>query len=133
MDIKRMFALNTVIAALFGFAFLAIPEPLTRLYGVQLTDELAYVARLFGAALLTLAALTWSARGITQAAARRSIAVALFVGDAAGLVAAILGQAAGVLNAFGWSSVAIYVVLTLGYGYFLFVEDGPESLTAAVR
>lgn len=102
MEIRRMFALNTVIAAVFGVAFLAVPEPLMRLYGVQLTDELGYVARLFGAALLTLAALTWSARGITQAAARRSIAVALFVGDAVGLVAAILGQAAGVLNSFGW-------------------------------
>jgi hypothetical protein len=35
-----------------------------------------------------------------------------------GLVVVLHGQLAGIVNAFGWTSVAVYGALTAGYGYF---------------
>ncbi len=48
--------------------------------------------------------------------------LALFVGNAVGFIVAFMGQLAGVVNALGWLSVAIYLVLALGYGYFQFLK-----------
>jgi len=44
------------------------------------------------------------------------------VGDAFGFIAALLGRLSGVLNALGWSTVALYLLLALGYGYFQSVK-----------
>jgi hypothetical protein len=37
------------------------------------------------------------------------------VGSAAGLAVALMGQLSGVVNVMGWSTVAIYGLLLLGY------------------
>jgi len=34
------------------------------------------------------------------------------------LVIALVGQLSGLFNALGWSTVAIYLLLGVGYGYF---------------
>jgi hypothetical protein len=46
------------------------------------------------------------------------------VGFAVGLVATVLGQLSGAVNALGWSTVVIYALFTLGYGYFQFMKPG---------
>jgi hypothetical protein len=43
----------------------------------------------------------------------------LFVYDAVALVATLLIQLSGGLNALGWGIVAIYLFFTVGFGYFL--------------
>jgi hypothetical protein len=42
------------------------------------------------------------------------------------LAAALTDQLTGAVNALGWSTVLIYLLFTLGSGYFLFVK-GSES------
>jgi hypothetical protein len=78
------------------------------------------VGQLFGAALIGFAVLTWAARNATDSDAGRAILLALCVGDAIGFVVALVGQLGGVVNTLGWSTVAIYLVLALGFGYFRF-------------
>ena len=58
--------------------------------------------------------------------ALRVILLANVVGDAVGFVIALLSQLAGVggVNSLGWSTVAIYLLLALGFAYFRFVKSG---------
>jgi hypothetical protein len=54
-------------------------------------------------------------RGVRDAAAVRELALAGVVGSACGMLVALQGVLGGGTNALGWSTVAIYGFLLLGY------------------
>jgi hypothetical protein len=54
----------------------------------------------------------------------RAIVVGYGTGTAIGFIVALLAQLSGVMNAFGWSAVRIYLLLALGYSYSLLVKPG---------
>jgi len=114
--------INAIVAFLFGLSFVFVAGTLLSFYGITLSPGGLVVARLFGAALLGYAVLTWFARKAEESEARRAIVLALFIGDAVGFIMALLGQLSGAVNALGWSTVAIYLLLALGFGYFQFVK-----------
>jgi hypothetical protein len=103
-----------------------VPGPVLSLYGVEASATLKYAGQLLGAAYVGFAVLTWSARNANDSAARRAIILALFIGDAVGFVVALIGQLNNVVGALGWSTVAIYLLLALGFGYFQFAKPAPE-------
>jgi hypothetical protein len=123
MNVRNLFMVNAVVALVFGLAFVLAPAATMDLYGVQLTDAGMMIGQLFGAALLSFAVLTWSAKDIASSEARMIILLALFVGDVVGFVASLLGQLDGLANALGWSTVAIYLILALAFGYYRFIAS----------
>jgi MFS family permease len=125
MKLSTLMIVNAIIAAVFGLGFVFAPGHVTSLYGPEVGVTLRYVAQLFGAALLGFAVLTWVARNAPDSEARHAILLALFVGDGVGFILALIGQIGGVVNALGWSTVVIYLLLALGFGYFAFVAK-PE-------
>jgi hypothetical protein len=122
MKLNTLMVINTIVAAVFGIAFVLVPAQVIQLYGITVDAPLKYVGQLFGAALVGFAFLTWSARNATDSDARRAIVFALFVSDGVGFIVALIGQLAGVVNSLGWSTVAIYLLLALGFGYFQFTR-----------
>ena len=118
MNLSLLFTVNAIVAAVFGLAFVIAPGQAASLYGVTADAQFRYLAQLFGAALVGFAVLTWVARNATASDARKAIVLALFVSNALGFVLALLGQMAGVVNTMGWSTVVIYLILALGFGYF---------------
>lgn len=122
MKLSTLMVVNSVIAAAFGICFVVVPGQLISFYGPEVTPQLVYVARLFGAALLGFAVLTWTARGAPDSETRRAILLALVIGDGVGFVVALIGQLGGVMNALGWSTVVIYLLLAFGFGYFCFAQ-----------
>jgi len=120
MNLRALMIINTVIAGIFGVAFVLIPWQVLVVYGIQPTAPLNYVGELFGAALISLAILSWSAKDMAESEARQGIIRALFLGDAIGFVLALFGQISGVLNNTGWSVVLIYLFLAIGFGIFYF-------------
>ncbi len=126
MKLSTLLIINAVVAALFGIAFVLVPGQMISLYGVDASAVLEYTGRLLGAAFVGFAVLTWSARNANDSAARRAIILALFIGDAVGFVVALIGQLNNVVGALGWSTVAIYLLLALGFGYFQFAKPAPE-------
>jgi len=84
---------------------------------------LKYVGHLFGASLVGFAFLSWFARDTTDSDARRAIVLALFVAEGVGFVVALMGQFASVTNSLGWSTVAVYLLFALGFGYFQFARS----------
>jgi hypothetical protein len=84
------------------------------------------VARLFGAALVLVTYIAWRASFLTDRQSRRMIAFGLFIYVTLGVAIATWGQISGTWNALGWSSVISYLVLVLGYGYFLLLRRQEE-------
>jgi uncharacterized membrane protein YfcA len=72
----------------------------------------------FGSALLAWGVILWFARDLDWAAVR-GVLIGSVVGDAVGGLLSVWGISQGLVNAFGWTSVVIYVLLLLGALYFL--------------
>ena len=122
MKLSTLMVINTIVALLFGLAFVLMAGTLLSFYGTTLSPGGLVVARLFGTALLGYAVLTWFARNTEESEARRAIVLALFVSDVVGFIVALVGQLSGAVNALGWSTVVIYLLLALGFGYFQFMK-----------
>ena len=128
MKLSVFMVIATIVALLFGLAFVFVAEPLLSLYGISLSPGGLIVARLFGAALLGFAVLTWHARNAEDSEARRAIILALFIGDSIGFIVALISQLSGVVNALGWSTVIIYLLLAIGFGYFQFAKQSEREV-----
>ena len=122
MKLSTMFIIYAIISAIFGLAFVFVPEASLALYGITLSPGGIPIARLFGAALLEFALLSWFARNAGDSEARKAIILALFIGEVIGFIVVLYGQLSGVVNALGWSTVAIYLLLALGFGYFQLIK-----------
>ena len=110
--------LHAILNLAFGIGFIFAPARTLALYGVGTDATGTFMTRLFGAALIQVGLVTWLARRDTDTPARRAIQLGYTGGLAVGLVISLLGQLSGLFNALGWSTVAIYLLLGVGYAYF---------------
>lgn len=120
MKVRSLFVVHSMIAFVFGLSFLLAPIQVISIYGGVLTEAGALVGRLFGGTLLTIAAVLWLAREADESTARQAILQGVFVTLIVGVLAALHGVLTGAVNAFGWSTVIIYLALALCYGSLIF-------------
>jgi len=118
--LRSLLLLAGVIALGFGLGFLFLPRAMLGLYGVAADPPIVLVSRFFGAALVQLGLVLYLIRDVGDIRTQRGVVIGSFLGSLAGLVVALTGQFWGVVNQLGWSTVAIYGLLTLGYGSFMF-------------
>ena len=117
-----MFILYAIVSAIFGLTFVFMPDKSLALYSIKLSPGGITITRLFGAALLEFALLSWFVRDLEESSTRKAIILALFIGEVIGFIVVLYGQLSGVVNALGWTTVAIYLLLAIGFGYFLFLK-----------
>ena len=122
MKLGTLLVITAVVSIVFGIAFILAPEQLLALYGMKVPAAGLFLGRLFGAALVTVGLIDWLARDFTDAAAQHAVVLPGLVGTAVGFVVALLGQLGGVSNALGWTTVAIYGLLALGFAWFQFAK-----------
>jgi len=122
MRLNNLLVAAAVIGALFGVAFVVASGPLLAIYGITLDKAGTVVAQLFGALLIGFAVLNWFARNVTDPEARQAVVLGNLAGDVVGFVVILMGQLAGIANALGWSTVAIYLLLALGFAYVQFMQ-----------
>ncbi len=122
MKLRHLFTINIFLAAFFGISCTLFPAWVLGLYGLASNDAAIWTTRLVGGSILCFATLMWFGRTSADGNARRAIALALFVNDAVGTGASIEIQLRGSANALGWSNPILYVLLTLGYAYFVFIQ-----------
>ena len=127
MKLKTLMIINSIVAIVFGVTFVIVPAQAYSLYDITANEQLNYMGQLFGAALIGFALLTFMARNSTDSDARRAIVLALFIADGIGFVVALIAQLNNVVNSFGWSTVAIYLLLSLGFGYFQFLKPASSQ------
>ncbi len=127
MKLSTFMAIASVLALVFGLAFILVPTQTMSLYGITLEVGGQWVGRYLGSAFLGIAVITWGARKIPQGDALRAVIFGELVVSVTGLIVAVLNKiSAG--NALVWSTVVIYIFLTAGFGYFYFAK--PKSAGA---
>ena len=122
MKFKTLNLIKAAVCVVFGFLLLVFPYELLKFLGAETGDAGLFVARLYGATLVGNLMLTWFAKDSEKSTARRAMILDLFVYDAIALVVTIYYILNGTLNWFGWGIAAVYLVFTLGYGYFWFAK-----------
>jgi hypothetical protein len=122
MNLRQLFTINVPISIFFGGTCIFLPNWLLSLYGVELSPPGEFMTQLAGAAFLAFGALAFLARSSQSKEFRLALALGLFVQDSVGTIIAAYGQVQGTFNAFGWTTVALDLLLALGYGYFRFVS-----------
>ena len=91
------------------------PAAVLPLYGLPAEASTVLMSRFFGVALVHLGLVLYLLREVREPAAVRALALAGVIGSVGGALVAATGVVSGVTNALGGSTVAIYLVLLLGY------------------
>ncbi len=119
MKLRNWMSAAAVVTLAFGIGFVILPVTLLSFYGISTDQAGIFMSRLFGGAFVLVGLLAWLARNTTEPSTQRAFALAVFVGDAIGFIIALMNQLTGFVNALGWSTVALYLLFALGFGYFL--------------
>lgn len=122
MKLGTFMAIAAVIAFVFGLAFILIPVQTMAMYGVTLDVSGVWLGRFLGSAFIGIAVVSWFARNAAQNGAMRAIVLGFFVLSITGLIVAVLDGLYGSGNALVWSTVVVYLFLSLGFGYFQFTK-----------
>jgi hypothetical protein len=120
MNTKLYLTIAGIVAILYGIIFVLFPANVVVLYGGPPESHVILNVQFFGSALLALGVIMWFARDFRDWAAMRGVLIGAVVGDVAGVLVNILGTIQGTVNALGWSSTVVYVLLLLGALYCLF-------------
>jgi hypothetical protein len=124
MRISYLFLVVAVLSLIYGVGFVLLPEQLLSIYGITTDAGGLLFVRLFGATLIGFGVLAWFVRNADTSEARRAIVLALFALNAVSFFVLLLAQLAGTVNGLGWVNIAIYLLLALGFGYFLMPGSG---------
>jgi hypothetical protein len=120
MTLNNFLVIATIVAAVFGLAFLVAPSQLVALYGVVLTPATEVIGRIAGSTILAFAIVFWAARNENGAEVLKAVMVAGFVGNGLDFLILLHATATGLLNSLGWLQVLINGALAAGFGYFAF-------------
>jgi hypothetical protein len=119
MNLNAFLKIHAAIALVFGLGFVFIPAMVLSYYtAVELGEAGVFMARLFGSAVLTYAAVLWFASDTPDSEAKRAIVKGFFLTMLVGFAVALHFQLTGPINALGWTTVALYAFLALAYFKF---------------
>ena len=122
MTYRTLLVIKAVVCLFFGVFILAAPGLLFHLLGGELNAGGRFTAREYGAAMIGTLLLTWLAKDVLAADARRAILLDLLVYDAIGVVISIAAVLSGVLGVLGWGVVVVYLFFTVGSAYVLWAR-----------
>ena len=123
MKLKSLFVFNAITAIIFGVGSVLAPQMIVSLFGATLNPAGMLMMRYGGAWLIGIGLLAWFTRNAADSEARRAIVLAFLICYSIAFIVALISQLAAVLNAFGWGTFALNLLLTLGYGYFQFAKQ----------
>jgi FtsH-binding integral membrane protein len=119
MRLRLTLTVTAIGSLLFGIAFLLFPENVASLYGVTIDQSNQY-PRFFGSALIGFGTVLWLARKISSGPALRAIIYGSFITSLTGFIVSIFQAIDRTGNSLEWSTVVIYLLLTIGFGDFIF-------------
>jgi hypothetical protein len=120
MNTRTVLTVAAVIGLVFALGLILMPAFMGTLYGTGTSPNQLLLARLFGSALLGFGLMNWMARDLDYSALR-PILFGNLAGDVVGFIVCVMGTLGGVMNSMGWLSVALYLLLSLGFGYLYFM------------
>jgi hypothetical protein len=121
MKVSTFLVIKAVISLLFGIGMAVLPALLMNLFGIALDPSGVFMTRTVGACLIGIGLICWLGKDIADNG-RSVITLSLFAADTLGFIFALMAQLAGLMNAFGWVIVIIWLLLALGNGYCRFLK-----------
>jgi len=114
MNVAQLFIVTAVIESVAGLTLLVAPAVFIRLLFGSAVDVFpaAGVARLTGAALLSLGAACWWARHEERSAASRALVGGMLIYNAT-VVALVIAGALGALGPLQWAAVVLHGALAI--------------------
>lgn len=119
MSFRTVASANGVLSLAYGAAALIIPALISSLYGFEITDREAMMARLLGASYLCLGVIAWVARDVSDAVAQGAIATGAAAGWGLSVPVIVVGLLAGHANAFAWTIPALQVAFAMAWSLVL--------------
>ncbi len=129
MNAKLYLTIASVIAVLYGIAFVLIPAQMLQPYDVSPEPHVILTLRLLGSAFIGFGLMLWFAREFQDWAAVRGILISAAIADAIGGLIIAWGTMQGTVNGLGWSNVVLYALLVIGALYCLSAGSRAAALT----
>jgi hypothetical protein len=120
VKLNSFLTLATVVAAVFGLAFLIAPSQLVALYGVTLTPATEVIGRIAGSVILGFAIVFWGARNASGAETFKAMMMAGLIANGLDCLILLHATVTGLVNGLGWLQVVINGALAIGFWYFTF-------------
>jgi len=120
MKLSHVFIFNALVALVYAIGFVIVPNTVMGLHGLPAGETQALLARYFGVALIGLGLVAWFVRDVAHPPMKDGITISLFVSSLVGFVLSIQATLSGQMNAVGCLPTAVYLLLSLGFGYFRF-------------
>jgi hypothetical protein len=129
MKLSNFLVLNSILALVLGLCLLFLPATGLKVFGLTPAPEINLMAQFLGVELITVGLLCWFARKVTDTMAQKAMIQAFMIASLFGLIVSLVGTLSGVMNLYGWfGGVGIFLVLAIGYSYFLFKKpDTPHA------
>ena len=120
MKLSTFAIIVTLLAGVFGLAFIVIPARVGAFYGMTPSIDGTWLSRYWGATLIFIAMIYWSYSKVSPAAKSwPKLLVFSIIYDVMQLGLTIRALTTGVGNSNGWSTVGLYALLIIGSIYFL--------------
>jgi hypothetical protein len=120
MKLNSFLMVATVVAAVFGLAFLIAPSQLVALYGVTLTPATEVIGRIAGSVILGFAIVFWGARNGSGAETFKALMMAGLIANGLDCLILLHATIVGLVNGLGWLQVLINGGLAIGFWYFAY-------------
>lgn len=120
MNYRFISLINAVVLAVFGAAFLLVPQIALDLFGTETYSATLFVARFFGGMMILAGMFIWMAKDLTEAGAERTMTIMLLVSSVVGFILTLVGMVGvNVIRANGWIVLVIHILFALAYGYLV--------------
>ena len=127
MQIRKWMAVKAWVSIITGLGFLLVPVSSLVILGTE-TDAVGLaLARFFGATMFLVGLVLWMTRTVHDAHFLRTLAGAVFVGDALAVIVAVRETLSGTINTVGWFVAALYLAFCLAFGYSLLRISEPVT------
>jgi len=120
VKLNSFLMIATIVAAIFGLAFLIAPSALVAMYGVTLTPATEVIGRIAGSVILGFAIVFWGARNASGAEAFKAVMMSGLIANALDALILLHATVTGLLNGLGWVQVLINGALAIGFWYFAY-------------
>ncbi len=120
MSYKILFMLNAIVVAAFGLLLFIAPQTGLAQFNMTARAQEVFMARVVGAALISLGVLLWFAKD-AEGAAQRNLGIAALAGSVVGVIVTLMGVTS-IVKGLGWVALVVEVVFALGYIFVLFLQ-----------
>ena len=120
MNFRLLSTLNAILLAVFGAAFLVVPDLTLGFFDTETYTATSFVARFLGAALVLAGMFIWLAKDQADARNQRTMTIMLLVASIVGFILTLMGMVgADVIRINCWIPLVLHILFVLGYGYLV--------------